>query len=807
MGSQLCTRLMLMLVLAVVFGAVAMAQRPANDNAKASVEVQGRVIDADGRPVAGCALAVIEHAHQLDVATLLRSPRFTTDRFGRYRVAMEPGRKLVIAARDRQIVAVRGPLRNSEPVELPPVVLLPGTMLRGRVRDADGEAIPGASVVVEDSLPESLAAPVRLLAVARAGADGIFVVSGVPFTGMQVSVHALGFASVRRLVSHDSPLDVTLAATGIVRGTVRRDDGEPVAGALVHAFAIAALDPEPSIATDSLGKFTMTVPPVARFRVGARSPDWRQKFRSDWLRGACDEVVVGQVEVEQQEAPTQTGPGAATVRCIEAETGTPIHRFHVSYGGLGVDSWASAVLRHRSVRAAAADQATISVPPRPDRVGPGWVVVDAPGRGFAVRSVPATAAEPLLIELQRESVLVGRVVDAETGLVAVGAAVRALPRNSLRGRGPDPFADGVITAADGRYRIEGLPSGEFDVQVYGRGRPAPDSRRCVLEIGTTTTLDLEVPKARFLDLELIGEVPAGCLGQLRILEGNGRVRGLEQGMCLSVGLPLPSDTPLAGVHRLRLGPFDRGELEGHIVLPGRNRTGSMVTIDLGALADGPLQLPDLRYGTYRGRVELPPTVETARIALFARRCREAGPAPIYETTPAAVALRSDGTFAIDLLPGRYAFQVVDLVTGIAFFTERDDRELDSTAVLDPLELRPAIHWLHLDLVPPGEDADVGVSWLDLWVTRHRDAVPVRFVWQTSANGAELGRWPCPAGTRQVHWLLPPGPVKLVAKRVGDDGVERVVGSETVEVVTAEQHLSMRLAPVEVGGLPAGEVGK
>ncbi|MCU0866899.1 MAG: carboxypeptidase-like regulatory domain-containing protein [Planctomycetes bacterium] len=772
-------------------------------SAQANIEVQGRVLDTEGKPVAAAALAVIEHPDQLDVAGLLRSPPFTTDPNGRYRCEMAPGRTLVVAARDRQVVAVRGRLRNHGAVELPPVVLLPATTLRGRVRDADGKPIRGATVLVEDSLPENPVASIRLLSAARTDADGVFVVPGVPFTGMQLIVHALGFASLGQRVSHDSPLDVALAATGVVQGTVLRADGKPVQDAIVQPSAIEALGPVARVVTDSLGRFTMTVPPVPRFRIEARSAGSTAEYRSGWLRGAEAGVEVRAVEAVAEDATVSEGMGAVIVRCVDAETGAPIRRFQWSYCGPGVGSWANAMLAHRSTRTAAEGEAIVTVSSRRERSG--WVVVDAPGRGFAVRELPAGAAEPMLVELYPESVLVGRVVDAETGRAAVGAAVRALPRNNLHGRGPDPFADGAITDADGRYRIEGLPSGPIDVQVHGRGRPAAVARRCVLEIGKTTSLDLEVPPARFLEVELVGELPAESLAHLRLLEGS-FVRGVDQPMSLWGGLPVPPETPLAGLRRLRLGPLDVGELRGRIVVPGRHRTGSEVTIQLGPLTDGPLQLPDLRFAAHAGRVELPSTVEPTRIAVFARRCTAAGREPTYELTPSAAALRSDGTFGIDLLPGRYVFQVVDLETGIAFFTEREDRELDATTARASIELRPALHWLHLELVPAA-GAELGVSWLDLSVPRQREGVPVRFQWQNYDNGAELDRWPCPAGARKVQWLLPPGTVQLVAKRVGADGAPRVVGSETVEVLAGEQRLSMRIAPVEVVGLPAGEVGK
>jgi protocatechuate 3,4-dioxygenase beta subunit len=202
--------------------------------------VRGRAVDRDGKPVEGCVVGLFEQGERFTTKELFAKPLATTDASGRYelRAKKNSSQDVVVTTRDHQVCVQHLLADASAERVLPDALMLPGTTLRGRVRDAAGKPIAGALVRVEDPLARDFGVMAWFASQAVSDERGIFEVPGVPRTGLLVTASALGFPAVSRFAAHDSPLDLTLVATGVVRGRVVGADGKPAANVEVDAITV-----------------------------------------------------------------------------------------------------------------------------------------------------------------------------------------------------------------------------------------------------------------------------------------------------------------------------------------------------------------------------------------------------------------------------------------------------------------------------------------------------------------------------------------------------------------------------------------
>lgn len=138
--------------------------------------------------------------------------------------------------------------------------------------------------------------------------------------------------------------------------------------------------------------------------------------------------------------------------------------------------------------------------------GPAEVVVVAPGLSLSEPvAVELAASQPRRVEvvLERGAEVSGRVVDRESGAPIEGARV------SLERAAADPLLSGVVarTGADGRFRLEGLPSGRHSLFVAA---VTHDARLLTVELDARAPtpelrIDLApVPDGGTPELELVG---------------------------------------------------------------------------------------------------------------------------------------------------------------------------------------------------------------------------------------------------------------------------------------------------------------
>ncbi len=236
--------------------------------------VRGRVIDAQGRPVA---------RYQLRIDTA--RPRDVADAEGRFElVGVEAGRHYIaIAAPTLAGVQLDGvEVREAELTDLGDVQCAAGLTVAGHVVDALGMPVVGALVVVGDQVITS--ADGGSVPLARGGeggfgatktdAEGGFRLEGVE-AGVQsvLATHpTLGRSRPMQVDGEAADLVLTLGGTSTISGVVRGPDG-PLVGALVELVVPEAPRARQIVSTGEAGRFELSGLAAGSYRVSAKTVD------------------------------------------------------------------------------------------------------------------------------------------------------------------------------------------------------------------------------------------------------------------------------------------------------------------------------------------------------------------------------------------------------------------------------------------------------------------------------------------------------------------------------------------------------
>jgi protocatechuate 3,4-dioxygenase beta subunit len=451
-------------------------------------DVVVRVADDEGAPVAGALVAVLadvtpntwgpaRHAGRTDAKGELVAPASATARLGVSVVApgYVPADDGVRAGAARRVTLERGAERAIEIV------------------DAGGA--PASDAIVLDAA--------RGLALARADEQG-FATVRVPATGeLPIDVVTANGASTSLRASpapfDDAPpllalIEPRVTATGRVTA---EDDGRPVVGALVWRRGA----PADRATTDDAGRFTISGPLEGESVLVAAAPGYVPSLEG--------EVVLAEgrsIALSMQPAASVRG------RVVDAD-GAPVAGARVHYARV-FDARFSP--RRRFVRGAGDGRARFFGTQRhgetnaegrfalsgiaPERDGE----VLATAEGFAPSRVPVDGLEPgavakdLEIVLTPGATIAGRVVDAEgepiEGVIVGASEHSRMPRFALFAQRIEDSGRMTRTDAAGRFALEHVPDGEFDVRFERRGF-APAVRRAVaVKDGAGTELgDVELP--------------------------------------------------------------------------------------------------------------------------------------------------------------------------------------------------------------------------------------------------------------------------------------------------------------------------
>jgi uncharacterized GH25 family protein len=510
--------------------------------AGAAVTFTGRVLDEAGRPVPGAEVVHVPSDPELAALGLTRDPRTwllpwerfartRTDALGRFAL---PTRELppvptVLIDLELSNLLTHRDLGGSLPrllvmhagfepalfhahafgrgsVEVGDLVVRLGGALSGRLVDADGQPVPGASVCVSahddidpeprdwrdtGSLPRTTSDP-----------DGRFLLASLWGATFSAEILADGFVPERPQVTVRTGEtrdlgDVVLERGHVIAGWVVASTGEPLADAHVRlrpaniisvgGDADAGMQAEQALIAFHGDQYELCVTTAAdgSFRatgVGTRrSSTWHVIATADEREPALrPDVHVGDESVRLELAPA----AVIVLHVVEASGGAAI---------AGATVKARRLLLHPYWKD---DYLPLSCTARGDAwrivgVGPGrnQVVVSAPGHATVGLLLPGVELGHVLeqsVELPPETACSGTVVDEQDAPVA-GARISVKPAGEVGNR-----IDGLGTRADGqgRFELRGLGQGEWLVCAQAVGCVPAAPVRLTLGDGARTGLKI-----------------------------------------------------------------------------------------------------------------------------------------------------------------------------------------------------------------------------------------------------------------------------------------------------------------------------
>jgi protocatechuate 3,4-dioxygenase beta subunit len=557
-------------------------------------------------------------------------------------------------------------------------------------------------------------------------------------------------------------------ANGVLRGRIQQADGSAYRGAAFVNSSTDEYEPWPislgaALALDVDGAFEVRNLPMGKVRLQAVDPSgvW---VRSPNIALPTSEPYVFTLGAE----PGRVG------RVVARDDGTPIPGAVVI--GSAYPTEGGSILLHTSTDAEG--RWRLALPAK------GLYAVRAQAPGFAMlrleREELPTASRPIELSLAREAVLTGRVIAATDGRPVPGVSVRVLPQ----GRYGDYFAPpAVVSDAQGRYEVRGLPPGSATVLAEGAGwAPArlvigwrsltPDATSVDLVAGRVTTRDLEVEAAGRIRGRVLDTEGAPLAGAVVWAEG-------RQG---------PRTYSSAGAHENLAPPSVTTDAEGAFVLEGlaasaahvllaRSPAGQQAHSPLVRVGPEPQQLVEIRFVTRRTvefRVEHA-TTGAPIVAAYVRPAERDEPgAPILRDMPHGADTQADGTARLSVPVGApCSFDV-----SAAGFARAEGVPVaaEQAAVLVRLVPSPSItgQVLHADGSPASGDVRGFVETKSGWDQQE---------WvRTDANGS--------------FWIGTPGakPLRLRASVTGANGV-----------LVGEAHATLGDAPVSITVRPIAEV--
>ncbi|HEX6202470.1 MAG TPA: carboxypeptidase-like regulatory domain-containing protein, partial [Thermoanaerobaculia bacterium] len=550
-------------------------------------EITGRVVDAEGRPLAGVEIRRFERDAlygRLALPGADEAAPLTTAEDGRFVIADLAAGAVVDLMFDAPGYTQETVSGVTAPPERPLTVELTATaIVAGRVVDGFGDGLAGITV---QAMPDEAGPGGRRrfdarVAFARTDDDGRFEIENVPPGAVRLAASGGGFrpgeASGIELAPGErrDGVRIELQRGGTLVGRVLAPDGQPLPNALVQVSANLLWGGIEG-RTDGDGRYRLPGLPEGVLQVRAEHSDFVATIR---------EITAGEGEIQLD---LQLGAGHRVSGRVVDAGGAPIAGARVMLGGQMVRG----LLRPATTRADGSFEL--------DGVAPGLWQLSAAKEGWV------QAEEPLRLEID------GPVAGVELRLTAGAAVVGHVRGVDLAEIGRLRVAAGAEDRApggdtrigtvdyEGGYRVDGLTPGRWRVMaILGEGEGMASG---VVELAAgqqEARLDLEMAG----DLVLSGRVTLGgrplsgsevsLTGRDHVsfargrtgADGRFRIARLERGRYeLSVhdyveGVAEQREIDLAGDHEVTID-LDAGEVAGRVV-----------DADTGApLADAELQL-------------------------------------------------------------------------------------------------------------------------------------------------------------------------------------------------------------------------
>ncbi|RMH01690.1 MAG: carboxypeptidase regulatory-like domain-containing protein [Planctomycetota bacterium] len=411
-------------------------------------------------------------------------PTASPDRDGRVRLSRLPaGEDLVLEVRGdswvRRDLRV-APLRPGEDRRLGEIVLSPGVVLAGLVRDPAGAPFAGAEVSLRPDGDRFgfAAGGGGLRAEAESGSDGRFRLTGLAPGRYRLGAAAPGLVAAERVVEvaaepREQTVDLRLGRGGTVTGRVLDPQAQPLAGARV---LLAPMDGFAALRWQrrQVEQEGLEVGPDGRFRLEGLPPSgrWRVLAAADGFDLGRSGAVADGTDLELVLRPLRTLSG----RVLDAE-GRPVARASLRLEPLATGPGPMRFLG--GARTVADEDGGFEF----RRVAAGDYALVAEAPAGSARIEPLTLGdrnEPVEVRLSGGDALVVAVRDA-AGRPVVGAKVRArsaaaadaFPAPAGAGRirfrrGPGSGRTGNTDPA-GEIRFLGLEPGPWSLRVSADG--------------------------------------------------------------------------------------------------------------------------------------------------------------------------------------------------------------------------------------------------------------------------------------------------------------------------------------------------
>lgn len=420
----------------------------------------GRVVDAETQAPVGDASVSAATTMERPIGsggTMMstgRGARGRTDERGEFRLEdLEPtGLTLTVTAQGYQWQSQQVDMpQDGDP---PPVLvaLKKGLELRGRVLDASGQPAPGVQVSASAAETDMSTRTMRSGGMARTGPDGAFTIQGLASGKHQVSAQNQEGESAETLAAPGGPeVVLRLERTGAVHGRVKGPEGVKVAGLRVRLFGRGMHDAR----TDESGAFAVekVAPGTLHLMVeGHAIADGSQEVKVEPGRTTTVEVAL-----------ERSGSVVGTVRGLSATELEACEIFGL--GGTTARPGPDGSFRAETVRE-------------------GRTIVRAAVRlDGRQRSAPVEvrSGETATVELD-----FGEGVTVSGSVRRAGAAAASL-LVAVTGSGGGGT---TTTDADGRYAVEGVPTGRAEVAVRDLQGRLLATRK--LDLQRDTVVDLVV---------------------------------------------------------------------------------------------------------------------------------------------------------------------------------------------------------------------------------------------------------------------------------------------------------------------------
>ncbi|MBN8228784.1 carboxypeptidase regulatory-like domain-containing protein [Corallococcus macrosporus] len=449
-------------------GTLPASQSPREADGVLDVEVL-----ANGKPSLETTVRLYAKGMQSSAWTLTGSGM--TDPQGHVRIASGPGHYLVaVRAPGRtpllhDVARPLGESRTALRISLEPAQSLTGrTVVRGT-----NEPLPLVEIILtaharDLEVWQRAEAPDDERVYATSDERGNFRVDGLSPGAYLLEAHAPGYARVvmsRLRIPTDGPLTLALRRASVIEGFVVDSKGLPAAGAEVRVGG----SPSQVVTTGAQGGFSVEVDP------GPHPLSARRGEES----GALDLPVLCVAGGTVRDVRIQLGPGAVLEgRVVEEASGGPVEGARVEVSLSGGDEDPGVAMSDAEGRFLVRGLA------------PGGydAKVTAPGYSPTLRrGLTVTQGErfPVELKLSGTGAVEGQVRDRN------GVPVAAVQISGVSGlsRGMELRSTEARTDSDGRYRIEGLPSGLLSLSARHEGATSGARQTVTVEPNRTARAD------------------------------------------------------------------------------------------------------------------------------------------------------------------------------------------------------------------------------------------------------------------------------------------------------------------------------